>query len=116
MYSNALKHYLEFIKLSALNIPIGEKESESITINVPASEREAIIQVRITQKAFRHELLQKYKKCMISGIENPALFVASHIKPWSKSNDFERSDPYNGLLLSANMDKLFALRLHKLLR
>ena len=107
MYSSALKHYLEFIKLSALNIPIGDKEEENITLDSPASEREAIIRARITQTSFRRELLQKYKKCMITDIENPALLVASHIKPWSKSNDFERSDLYNGLLLSANMDKLF---------
>jgi predicted restriction endonuclease len=35
--------------------------------------------------------------------------VASHIKPWAKSNNEERLDPYNGLLLLANIDKAFDL-------
>ncbi|WP_371923078.1 HNH endonuclease [Agarivorans sp. TSD2052] len=29
------------------------------------------------------------------------------IKPWSKSTDSERIDPFNGLLLSPTLDKLF---------
>jgi predicted restriction endonuclease len=32
---------------------------------------------------------------------------ASHIKPWKISNNEERLDPANGLLLSANFDALF---------
>ena len=32
---------------------------------------------------------------------------ASHIKPWRKSSDKERLDPYNGLLLIPNLDVLF---------
>ncbi|MGA7584486.1 MAG: HNH endonuclease, partial [Rouxiella badensis] len=35
------------------------------------------------------------------------LLVASHIVPWSLCESFERIDPYNGLLLSPNLDKLF---------
>ena len=33
--------------------------------------------------------------------------VASHIKPYIKSNEDEKYDPDNGLLLSRNMDILF---------
>ncbi|OIQ78569.1 hypothetical protein GALL_397160 [mine drainage metagenome] len=33
--------------------------------------------------------------------------VASHIKPWSKSNDLEKLDGFNGLLLSPHIDHLF---------
>jgi hypothetical protein len=32
---------------------------------------------------------------------------ASHIKPWHNSDDRERRDPENGLLLIANLDALF---------
>jgi HNH endonuclease len=32
---------------------------------------------------------------------------ASHIKPWSASNNVERLDPYNGLLLSVGYDVAF---------
>ena len=33
--------------------------------------------------------------------------VASHIKPWSKANDYEKQDENNGLLLCVNHDALF---------
>ncbi len=33
--------------------------------------------------------------------------TASHIKPWSKSNDFEKIDGNNGLLLAPHIDRLF---------
>ena len=33
--------------------------------------------------------------------------IASHIKPWTKSNDFEKLDGNNRLLLSPHVDKLF---------
>jgi predicted restriction endonuclease len=35
--------------------------------------------------------------------------VASHIKPWRVSSHQERLNPYNGLLLLANVDKTFDL-------
>jgi hypothetical protein len=37
----------------------------------------------------------------------PDVLRASHIKPWRFSNNRERLDPANGLLLSANIDALF---------
>jgi putative restriction endonuclease len=33
--------------------------------------------------------------------------IASHIKPWAKSNNSERLDGNNGLLLAPHADKLF---------
>jgi hypothetical protein len=33
--------------------------------------------------------------------------VASHIQAWSLSDHQQRQDPYNGLLLVANADRLF---------
>ena len=36
-----------------------------------------------------------------------AALEASHIKPWADSNDSERLDPNNGLLLTASLHKLF---------
>ncbi len=44
--------------------------------------------------------------CMVELLDYPSL-VASHIKPFIKSNDEEAYDPENGLLLSRNMDVLF---------
>ncbi|MDX4065008.1 HNH endonuclease signature motif containing protein [Aliarcobacter skirrowii] len=47
-------------------------------------------------------------KCMLEEISYPVL-IASHIKPFIKSNDIEAYDPNNGLLLSRTIDSLFDL-------
>ena len=49
----------------------------------------------------------KYDKCCLCGVSNPALLVASHIKPWSVCEPEERLDENNGFLLCPNHDKLF---------
>ena len=43
----------------------------------------------------------------IDRLTDPALLIASHIKPWSKSSDQEKLDGCNGLLLSPHVDRLF---------
>ncbi len=50
----------------------------------------------------------KSEKCMVEKLAFPVL-IASHIKPFIKSNDDEAYDPNNGILLSRNMDSLFDL-------
>ncbi|HHQ4786468.1 HNH endonuclease [Aeromonas hydrophila] len=40
-------------------------------------------------------------------MSNKDLLIASHIKPWSESDNAERLDGNNGLLLSPHIDKLF---------
>ena len=51
--------------------------------------------------------MEKYDNCLICSIENPKLLIGSHIKPWKNSNNYERVDVNNGLLLCPNHDKLF---------
>lgn len=47
-------------------------------------------------------------QCPLTGISNPELLRASHIKPWAKcDDDAERLDVHNGLLLSALWDAAF---------
>ena len=74
---------------------------------MPETERESIILSRIGQGAFRSGLLNYWKICAITGCELPGLLKASHIKPWSCSNNTERLDVYNGLLLAPNLDSAF---------
>lgn len=50
----------------------------------------------------------KSEKCMVENLAFPVL-IASHIKPFIKSNDNEAYDPDNGFLLSRNIDSLFDL-------
>ena len=40
-------------------------------------------------------------------ISDERLLIASHIKPWAASTDYEKTDPYNGYMLSPMIDKLF---------
>ena len=35
------------------------------------------------------------------------MLIASHIKPWVKSNDKEKIDPKNGFMFTPTYDKLF---------
>lgn len=71
--------------------------------------REAIVKARIGQGLFRRRVLQKYGCCLITEIEEPALLVASHIKPWRdcRKDPRECLDPENALLLSPTWDRLF---------
>lgn len=71
------------------------------------NEIERKIKVRVTQGKFREELIKRDKKCILYGLDIETLLIASHIKPWSKSNDYEKQDSNNGILLCANHDALF---------
>lgn len=71
------------------------------------NEIERKIKVRVTQGKFRDSLLKRDKKCVICGLDIESLLVASHIKPWSKADEFEKQDENNGLLLCVNHDALF---------
>ena len=46
-------------------------------------------------------------RCAITGLDVPELLRASHAKPWADSNNVERLDVYNGLLLAAHWDAAF---------
>ncbi len=64
---------------------------------------------RIGQDVFRAALMRLWGgRCPLTGIGDPALLRASHMKPWADcASDEERLDPYNGLLLSALWDAAF---------
>ncbi len=40
-------------------------------------------------------------------VNDERLLIASHIKPWVKSNNFEKTDPKNGFMLTPTFDRLF---------
>lgn len=70
-------------------------------------EKEAIVKVRLQQGVFRKRLIEKDGKCRICGVNDKRFLIASHIKPWNVSNDMEKIDYNNGLLLCPNHDHLF---------
>ena len=46
-------------------------------------------------------------RCAVTGSITTAAVEASHIRPWADSNNQQRLDPNNGLLLTATLHKLF---------
>jgi predicted restriction endonuclease len=68
----------------------------------------SVVAVRLRQARFRRRLDQYWNgRCAVTGLEVRDLLRASHIKRWSDSDDYERLDPFNGLLLSAAYDAAF---------
>lgn len=75
---------------------------------VEGKERDTLVRSRVNQGVFRDRLLEVYGgQCCITGLRNEELLIASHIKPWSESEDNEKLIPENGLLLNALHDKAF---------
>ncbi len=78
-----------------------------IVIPHGASEKDALRKTRVHQAFFRDAILSSYEgTCCITGLRIPECLVASHIVPWSVSEQ-HRTDPRNGLCLSATFDRLF---------
>lgn len=73
------------------------------------TEAERLVVQRIGQDIFRASLMDYWQgRCPLTGITDPALLRASHIVPWSEcSDDAQRLDVHNGLLLSALWDAAF---------
>jgi len=76
-------------------------------VAIPETDRLAIIRARIGQGLFKERVGQIESRCRITGVENPAHLVASHCKPWRDSNNEERLNGENGLLLTPSIDHLF---------
>jgi putative restriction endonuclease len=70
--------------------------------------RNATIQARRGQGTFRSNVHKIEKACRLTGITNPSLLVASHIRPWrSCETPDQRLDGANGLMLTPDADLLF---------
>ena len=85
------------------DIDAHQEEFQSLT----ATERQSILQSRLGQGVFRSQLINKWGGCSVTGLSNISLLRASHIKPWRDSNNHERLDSNNGLLLNPSLDHLF---------
>lgn len=98
------------IKLSGLDEPEYEHVFvDAVVASIPdQTEREAVRKSRIGQGKFRDDLINYWKgQCPVTGITSPELLRASHIKRWSDSNNQERLDVFNGILLAAHIDAAF---------
>ena len=88
----------EKIDFNLENIPVGINKT-------------TLMKQRIGQVFFRKAVLSSFNnRCCITGITITSLLIASHIKPWAKSDDAtEKTNPRNGLCLNALHDKAFDL-------
>jgi HNH endonuclease len=66
-----------------------------------------LVSSRVGQGIYRDSLMKIEQRCRVTRIADGRYLRASHIKPWCKSNDREKLDGYNGLLLSPHVDLLF---------
>lgn len=102
MYSSALNHYGHYLKENNIHDSEVFNKDQSFT-----TEAEKRVKVRLLQNKFRKGLFDLHQSCVVTGFSNSQFLIASHIKPWAKSTNEEKIDPYNGLLLTPNFDKLF---------
>lgn len=107
MYNSALNKYAEYL-LEVFCSDI-DKDIEEILSNndFTNTEKSTLLKARIGQGRFRKKLILIWGGCAVTGYKDASLLVASHIKPWRASSNFERLDGYNGLLLLPNLDKAF---------
>lgn len=71
------------------------------------SETVRMTKQRVHQSFFRDAVLNSYAEtCCVTGLAIPECLIASHIIPWSEDERF-RTNPTNGLCLSATFDRLF---------
>ncbi len=114
MYSNSLKHFLAFFKDSKINA-VGNSTAINLLKNekkLNATERLNLLKARVGQGVFRDKLIKKYNgKCIITGIADKRLLIASHIRPWAISDNENRLSVDNGLLLNSLYDKMFDIGL-----
>lgn len=112
-FKSALRKYKKFVDSNYVRIIEDTILSETKSIrddnSIDETEKEAIIRARIGQGLFRNRLLSYWAGCSITGCKLTNILIASHIKPWRNSNNSERLDVFNGLLLTPNYDKLFDL-------
>lgn len=70
-------------------------------------ERIQLTKSRRGQGIFKANVRLIENHCRVTGVTNIKHLRASHIKPWAKSNNQEKLDGANGLLLSPHVDHLF---------
>ncbi len=74
---------------------------------LPATEREQLIDARVGQGRFRGLVYERERACRVTRVDRPEHLIASHIRPWRHSDNDQRLDPENGLMLTPDVDHLF---------
>jgi putative restriction endonuclease len=77
-------------------------------LSLDATAREQLSVARRGQGLFRRRVMSVEPVCRVTGLTDPSLLLASHVKPWrSCESGNERLDGFNGLMLAPHADFLF---------
>tara|TARA_B100001989_G_scaffold50921_1_gene33013 strand:- start:66 stop:821 length:756 start_codon:yes stop_codon:yes gene_type:complete len=111
MYKRSMDYFAKHLKEDLPSINSFSFDGIQDTHPIVTTESVAIIKARKGQGKYR-KLLESYwgSRCSVTGTPDSnegTLLIASHIKPWLNSNNKERIDKFNGLLLTPNLDKAF---------
>lgn len=103
-----LAYESELLLSNYRNKSIEESLKDDDSFYIPeGKDKESMVKVRVNQVFFRQTILSAYNStCCITGINIPALLIASHIIPWA-DNKTNRLNPHNGLCLNPIHDKAF---------
>ena len=82
-------------------------EEIEMRTDIGATQKTQIINSRRGQGVFKANVRLVETFCRVTKVANPKHLIASHIKPWSKSDDLEKLSGFNGLLLAPHIDHLF---------
>lgn len=110
-FRSALRKYRDFMtsdfRKQQEETVLAEAKKIEKDSTITKTERVAITRARVGQGLFRERLITYWQGCSISSFAHYNILMASHIKPWRVSDNQQRLDVFNGLLLLPNFDKLF---------
>lgn len=84
-----------------------EVEEEIKESGISDTEKETLVRARKGQGKYREGVLKECPYCPITIVSDDRLLIASHIKPWVKSETREKTDPKNGFMFTPTYDFLF---------
>lgn len=96
-----------------LEDPRDAEDDEVIQLEIQSNQLEGdlekiqLIKARRGQGLFKANVRLYETECRITHVQSIKHLRASHIKPWRDSNDHEKIDGANGLLLAPHVDHLF---------
>lgn len=76
-------------------------------VALDSTTKEAVVLARRGQGLFRQRVQLLEQHCRVTRVDRPEHLRASHCKPWRDSDNDERLDGENGLLLTPSIDHLF---------
>jgi len=97
----------EYEQRAVSSLLINDLEEIDTNDNLTEDQKRVLVKYRIGQSEFRKKLKEYWGGCSVNGCKNVDVLIASHIKPYSLCENEEKYDPFNGLLLTPNYDKLF---------